>query len=79
MNDFDIFNLQVFNEFNSRKPDEFNVFSGVTRNRLFMAIIVFTVLIQVMKIKRRKTWDCFFWIFISFIYCMQLCLLCCRF
>ncbi|KAJ6847310.1 calcium-transporting ATPase 8, plasma membrane-type-like [Iris pallida] len=30
---------QVFNEFNARKPDELNVFRGVTRNRLFMGIM----------------------------------------
>ncbi|RWR75246.1 calcium-transporting ATPase 10, plasma membrane-type [Cinnamomum micranthum f. kanehirae] len=42
---------QVFNEFNSRKPDELNVFSGVTRNRLFMGIIALTVIIQVLIIQ----------------------------
>eukprot|EP00268_Persea_americana_P056375 TRINITY_DN6643_c0_g2_i2.p1 TRINITY_DN6643_c0_g2~~TRINITY_DN6643_c0_g2_i2.p1 ORF type:complete len:634 (-),score=124.89 TRINITY_DN6643_c0_g2_i2:363-2264(-) len=42
---------QVFNEFNSRKPDELNVFSGVTRNRLFMGIILLTVIIQVLIIQ----------------------------
>ncbi|KAK1316267.1 Calcium-transporting ATPase 9, plasma membrane-type [Acorus calamus] len=42
---------QVFNEFNARKPDEFNVFSGVTRNRLFMGIIGVTVLLQVLIIE----------------------------
>jgi Ca2+-transporting ATPase len=38
---------QVFNEFNARKPDEFNVFKGVTKNRLFMGIIGFTLVLQV--------------------------------
>ncbi|KAK1267872.1 Calcium-transporting ATPase 9, plasma membrane-type [Acorus gramineus] len=42
---------QVFNEFNARKPDEFNVFSGVTRNHLFMGIIGVTVLLQVLIIE----------------------------
>ncbi|THU64608.1 hypothetical protein C4D60_Mb01t28250 [Musa balbisiana] len=31
---------QIFNEFNARKPDEWNVFSGVTTNRLFMVLII---------------------------------------
>ncbi|KAL8191541.1 hypothetical protein R6Q57_028272 [Mikania cordata] len=38
---------QIFNEFNARKPDEMNVFKGVTRNRLFMGIVGFTVVLQV--------------------------------
>ena len=42
-----VFNLQVFNEFNARKPDEINVFKGVTKNRLFMGIVGFTVILQV--------------------------------
>ncbi|KAL5974111.1 hypothetical protein ACLOJK_030774 [Asimina triloba] len=37
---------QVFNEFNARKPDELNVFSGVTRNHLFMGIVALTVILQ---------------------------------
>jgi Ca2+-transporting ATPase len=43
----DCFNLQVFNEFNARKPDEINVFKGVTKNHLFMGIVGFTVILQV--------------------------------
>lgn len=39
--------LQIFNEFNARKPDEFNVFSGVTGNHLFMAIVGMTLVLQV--------------------------------
>ncbi|RWR91485.1 calcium-transporting ATPase 10, plasma membrane-type [Cinnamomum micranthum f. kanehirae] len=42
---------QVFNEFNARKPDEMNVFSGITRNHLFMGIIGVTVLLQVLIIE----------------------------
>ncbi|KAL4571213.1 hypothetical protein LXL04_017966 [Taraxacum kok-saghyz] len=38
---------QIFNEFNARKPDEMNVFKGVTKNRLFMAIVGLTVVLQV--------------------------------
>ncbi|XP_024962705.1 calcium-transporting ATPase 8, plasma membrane-type-like isoform X2 [Cynara cardunculus var. scolymus] len=41
---------QIFNEFNARKPDEMNVFKGVTKNRLFMGIIGFTILLQVIII-----------------------------
>ncbi|KAG6401655.1 hypothetical protein SASPL_138519 [Salvia splendens] len=37
---------QVFNEFNARKPDEVNVFSGVTKNRLFMGIVGLEVVLQ---------------------------------
>jgi len=40
-------NLQVFNEFNARKPDSFNIFKGVTRNYLFMGIVATTVVLQV--------------------------------
>ncbi|XP_059643033.1 calcium-transporting ATPase 9, plasma membrane-type [Cornus florida] len=42
---------QIFNEFNSRKPDEFNVFSGVTRNRLFMGIVGTTFVLQIIIIE----------------------------
>lgn len=41
---------QVFNEFNARKPDEINIFKGVTRNYLFMGIIGLTVVLQVIII-----------------------------
>ncbi|KAI3811457.1 hypothetical protein L1987_21181 [Smallanthus sonchifolius] len=41
---------QIFNEFNARKPDEMNVFKGVTKNRLFMGIVGFTVVLQVIII-----------------------------
>ncbi|RYR32778.1 hypothetical protein Ahy_A10g047298 [Arachis hypogaea] len=44
---FDAFVLcQIFNEFNARKLDEFNIFKGVTRNYLFMGIIGLTVVLQ---------------------------------
>ncbi|XP_073098761.1 calcium-transporting ATPase 5, plasma membrane-type isoform X1 [Elaeis guineensis] len=42
---------QIFNEFNARKPDEINVFGGVTKNHLFMGIIGITVLFQVLIIE----------------------------
>ncbi|XAR63716.1 Calcium-transporting ATPase [Bertholletia excelsa] len=41
---------QVFNEFNARKPDELNVFKGVTNNYLFIVIVGGTVLLQVIII-----------------------------
>jgi len=41
---------QIFNEFNARKPDEMNVFKGVTKNRLFVGIVGFTVVLQVIII-----------------------------
>uniref|UniRef100_A0A5B6ZP87 Calcium-transporting ATPase n=1 Tax=Davidia involucrata TaxID=16924 RepID=A0A5B6ZP87_DAVIN len=41
---------QLVNEFNARKPDEINVFKGVTRNRLFMGIVGLTLVLQVIII-----------------------------
>lgn len=42
--------MQIFNEFNARKPDEINVFSGVARNHLFMGIVGVTALLQVSEV-----------------------------
>ncbi|WCJ28540.1 calcium-transporting ATPase putative [Euphorbia peplus] len=42
---------QVFNEFNARKPDEVNIFSGVMKNRLFIGIVGFTVILQIVLIE----------------------------
>ncbi|XP_042966466.1 calcium-transporting ATPase 9, plasma membrane-type-like isoform X2 [Carya illinoinensis] len=42
---------QIFNEFNARKPDEINVFSGVTRNHLFMVIVGMTLVLQIIIIE----------------------------
>ncbi|KAJ4953742.1 hypothetical protein NE237_030574 [Protea cynaroides] len=42
---------QIFNEFNARKPDEINVFSGVTKNHLFMMIVGVTLILQVIIIE----------------------------
>ncbi|KAG9134731.1 hypothetical protein Leryth_001040 [Lithospermum erythrorhizon] len=41
---------QLFNEFNARKPEEFNVFKGVHKNPLFMGIIGLTASLQVIII-----------------------------
>lgn len=42
---------QILNEFNARKPEELNVFSGVTKNYLFMGIIGGTFILQIMIIQ----------------------------
>ncbi|AQK68941.1 calcium-transporting ATPase 5, plasma membrane-type isoform X2 [Zea mays] len=42
---------QVFNEVNSRKPEELNIFSGVSRNHLFLAVVSITVVMQVIIIE----------------------------
>ncbi|CAN6243258.1 unnamed protein product [Urochloa humidicola] len=42
---------QVFNEFNSRKPEELNIFSGVSRNHLFLGVVTITVMMQVIIIE----------------------------
>ncbi|KAM5579900.1 calcium-transporting ATPase 9, plasma membrane-type-like [Rosa sericea] len=42
---------QIFNEFNARKPEELNVFSGVTKNYLFMGIIGVTFVLQILIIQ----------------------------
>ena len=39
---------QVFNEINARRPEKFNVFQGIHRNFLFIAIMVITIFLQVM-------------------------------
>ncbi|GAA0151218.1 primary active transporter [Lithospermum erythrorhizon] len=39
---------QIFNEFNARKPDEINVFNGVTKNKLFMGIVGGTLILQIL-------------------------------
>ncbi|CAL5333405.1 unnamed protein product [Camellia sinensis] len=40
----------IFNEFNARKPDQFNVFKGVTKNYLFMGIVGLTLVFQILII-----------------------------
>ncbi|KAK4748305.1 hypothetical protein SAY87_014891 [Trapa incisa] len=42
---------QIFNEFNARKPEEMNVFTGVTKNHLFMGIVGITLVLQVIIIE----------------------------
>lgn len=42
---------QVFNEFNARKPDEKNIFQGITKNHLFMGIVAITVVLQIIIIE----------------------------
>lgn len=42
---------QIFNEFNARKPDELNVFQGITKNHLFMGIVAITLVLQVIIIE----------------------------
>ncbi|ONK70582.1 uncharacterized protein A4U43_C05F35220 [Asparagus officinalis] len=42
---------QVFNEFNSRKPDQLNMLSGVTKSHLFLGIIGVTVVFQILIIE----------------------------
>ncbi|MCL7031686.1 hypothetical protein MKW94_029811 [Papaver nudicaule] len=45
---------QVFNEFNSRKLEKKNVFKGVLENKLFLGIIGFTIVIQVVMVEFLK-------------------------
>lgn len=42
---------QICNEFNARKPDEFNVFAGSTKNPLFTGIIGGTFILQILIIE----------------------------
>ncbi|QCE00979.1 Ca2+-transporting ATPase [Vigna unguiculata] len=42
---------QLFNEFNARKPEEMNVFLGVTKNKLFMGIVGVTFILQIIIIE----------------------------
>ncbi|KAM7272307.1 hypothetical protein ACFE04_026970 [Oxalis oulophora] len=45
---------QVFNEFNARKLEKKNVFEGVHKNKLFLGIIGFTIVLQVMMVEFLK-------------------------
>ncbi|PON71059.1 P-type ATPase [Trema orientale] len=42
---------QIFNEFNARKPDELNIFSGVTKNHLFIGIVGISFVLQIIIIE----------------------------
>ncbi|XP_062168946.1 putative calcium-transporting ATPase 13, plasma membrane-type [Alnus glutinosa] len=58
VNDTLIFNTfvlcQVFNEFNARKLEKKNVFKGIHKNRLFLGIIVITIVLQVVMVEFLK-------------------------
>ncbi|XP_024015071.1 putative calcium-transporting ATPase 13, plasma membrane-type [Eutrema salsugineum] len=45
---------QVFNEFNARSLEKKNVFKGIHKNRLFVGIIVVTVVLQVVMVEFLK-------------------------
>ncbi|KAK3441249.1 hypothetical protein EUGRSUZ_B01474, partial [Eucalyptus grandis] len=58
VNDTLIFNIfvlcQVFNEFNSRSLEKQNVFKGIQKNHLFIAIIGITIVLQVIMVEFLK-------------------------
>ncbi|XP_020234394.1 putative calcium-transporting ATPase 13, plasma membrane-type [Cajanus cajan] len=58
VNDTLIFNTfvlcQVFNEFNARKMEKRNVFKGIHRSKLFLGIIGFTIVLQVVMVEFLK-------------------------
>ncbi|KAK4732439.1 hypothetical protein R3W88_025427 [Solanum pinnatisectum] len=58
VNDTLIFNTfvlcQVFNEFNARNLEKKNVFKGIHKNKLFMAIIGITLVLQVVMVEFLK-------------------------
>ncbi|XP_021773159.1 putative calcium-transporting ATPase 13, plasma membrane-type [Chenopodium quinoa] len=45
---------QVFNEFNARKLEKKNIFKGILKNRLFLGIVLITVLLQVAMVEFLK-------------------------
>ncbi|KAL2929959.1 putative calcium-transporting ATPase 13 plasma membrane-type [Bienertia sinuspersici] len=45
---------QVFNEFNARKLEKKNIFQGIHKNKLFMAIIIITIILQVVMVEFLK-------------------------
>ncbi|XP_073051680.1 calcium-transporting ATPase 12, plasma membrane-type-like [Primulina eburnea] len=52
---FNIFVLcQVFNEFNSRKIEKKNVFTGIHKSRLFLGIIGITIILQIIMVEFLK-------------------------
>jgi Ca2+-transporting ATPase len=64
----------VLNEFNARKPDQLNIFKGITGNRLFMAIIAVTVVLQVKALKYFFAYGgcCYLgFCYCLFLYCVQ--------
>ncbi|KAM1805348.1 hypothetical protein ACFX12_031112 [Malus domestica] len=58
VNDTLIFNTfvlcQIFNEFNSRSMEKQNVFKGIHRNKLFIGIVVITIVLQVVMVEFLK-------------------------
>lgn len=42
---------QLFNEVNARKPDHLNIFTGLLNNRLFMGILITTLVLQVIIVE----------------------------
>ncbi|KAJ6694161.1 hypothetical protein OIU85_004902 [Salix viminalis] len=42
---------QVFNEFNARKLEKINIFKGIYKNKLFLAIIGITIILQVLMVE----------------------------
>ncbi|KNA08143.1 hypothetical protein SOVF_165260, partial [Spinacia oleracea] len=45
---------QVFNEFNARKLEKKNIFEGIHKNKLFLAIISVTIVLQVVMVEFLK-------------------------
>ena len=45
---------QVFNEFNARKLEKMNIFKGIHNNKLFLAIIGITIILQVLMVELLK-------------------------
>lgn len=45
---------QVFNEFNARKLEKKNVFTGLHKNRLFMGIVGITIVLQIVMVEFLK-------------------------
>jgi len=45
---------QVFNEFNARKQEKKNIFEGIHKNKLFLAIISITIVLQVVMVEFLK-------------------------
>ncbi|KAL5566270.1 hypothetical protein UlMin_029434 [Ulmus minor] len=45
---------QVFNEFNARKLEKKNIFEGLHKNKLFMAIIAITIVLQIVMVEFLK-------------------------
>jgi Ca2+-transporting ATPase len=45
---------QVFNEFNARKLEKKNIFKGIHKNKLFLAIIGVTIILQVIMVELLK-------------------------